>query len=258
MSLYQIEWRADSEQARLLIVHGVGEHIHRYESLAKELNLVGISVFGFDQIGHGRSEGARGHIQSWDDYRNPVQCAYERLLEENDLPIHIWGHSMGSLVVLEWFVTNNPTINSLILSGTLLQAKTSWWRIAAAKLLSSIAPRFSLPLGLSMDAISSQSETVETYTNDPLVHGTVSARWGNELLQALERTNNQLQSINIPVLIGHGNDDAINDPSASRRLAASVAGEHQLQIYPSARHEIHNDVSRDDWIARLQEWVVTH
>ncbi|RMA79424.1 alpha/beta hydrolase [Umboniibacter marinipuniceus] len=254
MSLYHARWQAEKPVSQLLIVHGVGEHIHRYEALAKKLNQAGISVYGFDQLGHGRSEGARGHINSWRDYRDPVEATVKALKDESDLPLFVWGHSMGSLVVLDWWLSSTQTINGLVVSGTLLAAKASWWRIAAAKLLSSITPKLSLPLGLSAEEISTQKEVVSDYLADPLVHGIVSARWGNELLKTLAEVNTQLSLIDVPTLIGHGADDAINEVESSYRLSSSVAGQKQLEVYPGVRHEVHNDSSREHWQEQLVNW----
>jgi alpha-beta hydrolase superfamily lysophospholipase len=254
MSLYHAQWLADTPVCRLLIIHGVGEHIHRYETLARQLNEAGISVYGFDQMGHGRSEGARGHITDWRDYREPVEATVKGLKDESDLPLFVWGHSMGSLVVLDWWLSTQLKVNGLVVSGTLLAAKASWWRIAAAKLLSSITPKLTLPLGLSLEEISSQAEVVRAYQADPLVHGQVSARWGNELLTTLANVNTKLATIDVPILIGHGADDAINEVESSHRLADSVLGHKQLEVYAGVRHEVHNDSSREHWLEQLVNW----
>ncbi|MEQ3695830.1 MAG: lysophospholipase [Pseudomonadales bacterium] len=254
MSLYHAQWLAATPVSRLLIIHGVGEHIHRYETLAKVLNEAGISVYGFDQIGHGRSEGARGHINDWSDYREPVEAAVKALQDDSDLPLFVWGHSMGSLVVLDWWLSTQLRVNGLVVSGTLLAAKASWWRIAAAKLLSSIAPKLTLPLGLSVDGISTQADVVRDYVADPLVHGKVSARWGNEILTTLADVNTKLAKIDVPILIGHGAEDAINEVESSYRLADLVVGHKQLEVYAGVRHEVHNDSSREHWLEQLVNW----
>ena len=55
------DWPVDGGQARatVLLVHGLGEHIGRYEALARRLNAWGYAVRGYDQYGHGRSAGPR-------------------------------------------------------------------------------------------------------------------------------------------------------------------------------------------------------
>jgi alpha-beta hydrolase superfamily lysophospholipase len=50
----------------VLLVHGLGEHIGRYEHVAAHLNAWGWRVAGYDQRGHGRSQGARGRLPAAD------------------------------------------------------------------------------------------------------------------------------------------------------------------------------------------------
>ena len=71
--LYKKSWLPDgAPKAIMAIVHGAGEHIHRYQNLADTLVPAGFILTGYDQRGHGRSDGQRGHINSWDEYREDL------------------------------------------------------------------------------------------------------------------------------------------------------------------------------------------
>ena len=78
------------------LIHGFGEHIDRYEHVAKSMNDAGLALCGIDLRGHGMSEGKRGHTPSFDhlmrdidQYIKGTRTAYP------GLPIHLYGHSMG-------------------------------------------------------------------------------------------------------------------------------------------------------------------
>lgn len=90
--------------------------------------------------------------------------------------------------------------------------------IALARILSRIYPRFSLDLGLEHDALSRIPSVVRAYKEDPLVHGKVSARWGTELLAAVEAVKSQGEKIQIPILMIHGEADRVNSAEGAKRF----------------------------------------
>src|SRR4030065_149959 len=99
-------WSPDfPPKAALIIIHGVGEHIDRYKNLVDALVPAGYLLTGYDQRGHGRSEGQRGHINSWNEYREDLRIflALAGKLAPG-LPLFLYGHSQGSLEVLEYIL----------------------------------------------------------------------------------------------------------------------------------------------------------
>ena len=66
LRLHLQDWPLAGARGRVLIVHGLGEHIGRYDALAQALTRAGFAVCGHDQRGHGRSQGPRGGIPAAD------------------------------------------------------------------------------------------------------------------------------------------------------------------------------------------------
>ncbi|MBC8057579.1 MAG: alpha/beta fold hydrolase, partial [Rhizobiales bacterium] len=66
LALQLREWPCTYARGTVLIVHGLGEHIGRYAQVAAQLLRCGRNVVGYDQRGHGESEGARGGL-NWPD-----------------------------------------------------------------------------------------------------------------------------------------------------------------------------------------------
>ena len=52
-------------RAVIILVHGLGEHIQRYNHWAELFNREDIGFTGVDLPGHGRSDGKRGNIKSY-------------------------------------------------------------------------------------------------------------------------------------------------------------------------------------------------
>jgi alpha-beta hydrolase superfamily lysophospholipase len=68
------EWKpVGKANAVIVLVHGLGEHCNRYEHVAEFYNSNNIAVLSFDHVGHGKSEGIRGHELSFDSTCDDIQ-----------------------------------------------------------------------------------------------------------------------------------------------------------------------------------------
>ena len=68
-------------------------------TLAATLADRGISCFAYDQRGHGSRPGERTHVERFEDFVDDLNLASESLRRQSpDLPLFVWGHSMGSIV----------------------------------------------------------------------------------------------------------------------------------------------------------------
>ena len=84
LSIFYRHYTAESEKARLVIAHGLGEHSGRFGNVVNELLPKGISIFALDHRGHGQSGGKRGHILSFDEYLSDLNAMVA--IAGNDLP----------------------------------------------------------------------------------------------------------------------------------------------------------------------------
>jgi alpha-beta hydrolase superfamily lysophospholipase len=128
LQLYWRGWLPDAAsldpapQAVLALVHGVGEHSGRYRNLVGPLVEGGYPVYGYDQRGHGRSPGPRGHIERWADYRGDLRAFLGLVVQHAPgRPLVLYGHSMGSLVVLDYLLQRPVGLAGAIVSGVALQ-----------------------------------------------------------------------------------------------------------------------------------------
>jgi alpha-beta hydrolase superfamily lysophospholipase len=249
-------------RAVLAIVHGHGEHSGRYENVAGALVPRGYTVYGFDQRGHGRSPGQRGHIDSWAEYRGDVG-AFLRLIEEREphRPVFLLGHSMGALVVLDYLLHDSKGIRGAIISGAPIEpagvAKPAL--VFVSRLLSRVCPRFPLRLALDTSALSRDAAVVRAYVKDPLVHGRFTARWGTEALAAVARVRARAAAVDVSVLFVHGEADRLNLAEGVRGYFEKVAcADKTILVYPEMYHELHNDLGYDRVLSDLGRWLERH
>ena len=260
MTLY---WEASSPEqsiASVVLVHGIGEHCGRYTRLVESLNANGFAVYGFDLRGHGRSQGLRGHIDAWQDYVTDLGAFVDFVQGlEGDQPIFVMGHSMGSLISLDFAIQYPKKINGVILNGIPLRpgSVVKPWLVLVAKLLAQVKPAHLLGLGIDVKGLSTEAAVVKAYQADPLVQTKFSARWGVSILGAIDRLRGGAQLLEVPVLMTHGRLDPINLPIGTTELFATVlVRDKSIQLYDHSRHEVHNDVDHAQFGADISDWIL--
>jgi alpha-beta hydrolase superfamily lysophospholipase len=281
--------RAGAPRAVVVLVHGVGEHSGRYLNLMRPLVADGFAIYAYDQRGHGRSPGPRVHIERWSQYRDDL-AAFVALVaaREPGAPLVLYGHSMGSLVVLDYLVEGpgatgdeggraavteatggdrteaadpagtRPRLVGAVVSGVALQPAGVGrpYQVAMAKALSRIAPRLVVDLGIKPAALTRDPEGFMAAIGDPLLTSKATVRWGAESLAALRRIRAGLSRIELPLLALHGGDDPLNRPAgASELLQAVRSTDTTLRVYPGARHEPHNDACHAQVAADVSAWL---
>ncbi len=263
--LFVRDWRPRTARGALLVVHGVGEHGGRYARFARRLAGSGIAVRVPDQRGHGRSEGPRGHVSGWSRYvADAGELLSELARDTPGVPLFAFGHSMGSLIVLELAIRSadadpaagHGPVAGWIVSGVGIRPAgvATPVKVAVARLLSSVLPRLTLGLGIPPEALSRDPAVARDYRDDPLVIGRATVRWGAEALEAIGRVERGAHRIRGPLLILHGAEDPLSDPEGARWLAGEVAGA-ELHLYPHVRHEPHNDADGCDPTGDLLSWI---
>ncbi|EDX87649.1 hydrolase, alpha/beta fold family protein [Synechococcus sp. PCC 7335] len=251
----------------LAIVHGLGEHSGRYCQIVSGLTAAGYAVFGFDNQGHGKSEGQRGHIDRWQDYRENTQ-AFLSLIRQQEptAPLFLMGHSLGGLIVLDYVLrsSNSAAFQTLNVQGLIVSAPpfqptigtASRRRMVLARLLSRLLPRFSLNMGLNQGGLSRDPSVADQAAEDPLTHSSVTLRWGSETLSTLAWVKDHIDQLTLPLLLTHGEADPIISPSGSKMIFQQVnSRDKTLKIYPGSYHEPHNDLDANTVVSDLLRWI---
>lgn len=263
LSIYQQCWRpADRPRAVVAVVHGLGEHSGRYMNLVHHLVPRGFAVCGFDHRGHGRSPGRRGHINSWSEYRGDLQAFLTRLrASHGELPVFLYGHSMGAMVVLDYVLRAAEELAGVIVSGAPLTPTRASNRllVALAKFLSWIRPTWGWDLRIEATALSRDPAVINAHARDGLVHRTASARWGTEILAAIAFVKAQPHALRQPLLMIHGEADGVNTVDGVRSFFSRVPHpDKSLRVYPGSLHEPHNDLDSAQVMEDLCSWLEKH
>lgn len=253
-------WDTKSPKAILLIVHGFGEHGGRYSGMAEYMQSCGIAVMAPDNRGHGLSQGKRGLILHWEDFREDLKVAVNILSAKHPaVPLFMLGHSVGGTIVLDYTQSADVAPRGVIASAPALGTPgLSPILIAFAKVMSAIAPKFIVNLGLDSNAISRNPEECSKYRDDPLVHDKACVRLSTELTSVQKRIFSRAGQFPSPLLLSYGSSDSIAPREPIESFHNLVGTEdRKLQIFDGAFHEIHNDTIRDDVYRLYSEWILS-
>ena len=259
VKIYYRSWLPEnSMQAVLQIVHGFGEHGERYMNLVEKLLPRDFGVFCHDHRGHGKSSGPRTHVESFLDFIKDTRNFYARIIapQVQDSPVFLLGHSMGSIVALNYLAHDQENYRGAILSGTGYEARSSPVMILLVRILSALFPRgrFSFPLPPAF--ISRDQEVVKEYSRDPLVEKKLSFRLAAEIFEWLRRGGAAAEKIEIPVFLQCGRED--QSFKGEQVLLHRLGSEDKiLQVYPGLYHEIYNELpeDREKVLGDLLNWL---
>lgn len=243
-----------------MLVHGLAEHSGRYDGVGAWLAARECAVHAYDQRGHGRSEGPRGHVRVFSELLDDLEALLESVRREHPAgPLVLIGHSMGGLVATALLCERKPDLACAITSGAPLEvpAHVSRSRRRVANLLRRFAPRLRMAAGLPPDTLSRDPAVVRSYVEDPLVFRRITVSLAAELLAAVTRTAAGASQVQIPMLLLHGEADRLCAARGSRTFHGQLRGPgHRLRIYPQLRHEIFNEPEHEQVLEDLLEWVL--
>jgi alpha-beta hydrolase superfamily lysophospholipase len=252
-----IESPGEKVRAVIIFVHGLGEHIHRYEHWIKKFNREGIGFIGFDLPGHGRSDGKRGHIRSYRLLSEMLDILISTSRKTfPEIPVFIYGHSLGGGIVLDYLLRSGQEIKGAIVTSPwlLLSFKPDRIRIILARIMKGLIPGLIQPSGLVVSHISHDQVVVEKYLADPLVHNKISVSMIYEANKAAGYSLQQAGKLKVPLLIMHGSDDQITSPEGSRQFSAGT-DQAELKIWDGGYHELHNELFKDEVFTYIMKWI---
>lgn len=244
-------WAAEGPP--VLLVHGLAEHMGRYDHVAAALNQGGFDVWGLELRGHGHSAGQRGHVGRWTDYGDDVHAALAHI----DAPAFVVAHSMGGLVLTSVLLDRPDGIRAAVLSNPLFGTsfEPPKIKVAAGKVLTHIWPTLSLPNELDTSHISRDQSEVDKYVADKLVYSVITPRWGTEMMDAQADVLSRPGDLKTPTLLLSGSDDKICSSPKAQEWAGKAGAD--IKVYDGYYHELFNEppAERAVVLADLVAWL---
>lgn len=257
-------WRPGGPpRGQLVAVHGIGGHSGQHRKLAEALVPAGWAVWAPDLPGHGLSPGPRGWVDAWEHLGAAAAATLARAAAETPIPPVLLGHSLGGAVCLELLLRQPELaagLQGLVLTNPALDAAgVAPWRVLVARLLAQLWPRFSLDTGIDMATASRDPAVVERLRHDPLRHSRCSVRLGAGFLAAAATATQRAGEVTLPLLVQQSGADTVTAPAAAERFfRAAGSTDKTWRLYPQSRHELFDDLDRDQALADLVQWLQSH
>ena len=279
-------WKPDGgPQAVIQIVHGLGEHSDRYERFAAAAVQRGYVVCTHDHRGHGGHGDEPGHFADKDGWRKvvaDVETVNDYIRERYpDLEIVLLGHSMGSFIAQAFAMHHGGRLAGMLLSGSnwpskllllpsLVLANVECWRLGkrgSSPLLDKLGfgnfNKAFEPARTELDWLSRDEAEVDKYVASPLCGGPYTCGLWRDLLRGLLSVASDKALMRIPadlrIMITGGGDDPVGgDKGMGKLLMHYAQTSHQRltpKIYAGGRHEMLNEVNRDEVTSDWLNWA---
>ena len=273
--IYCVKWVPENPIGVIQIVHGITEHIDRYEEFANYMVNQGYIVIGNDHLGHGKSiitdkpKMFIGELGSWNYLVKDINTLYEIITEEYKLPTYLIGFSLGSFVSRHYLIDYNPFYQKAILVGTGIQPNIvlNILKLIVKGEVKKIGventSKFIRELSFGTynkqikdaktdyDWLTSSEEEINKYINDPLVGKDTTGSLFYELLDGMVYTS-KLSNIKkmkeLPILLLSGLDDLVGSKGNGVKKLENIYKKNNidvsLKLYEGKRHDLFHETNK--------------
>ncbi len=269
-SLACYHWsNGESARAVVVVAHGMGEHALRYRPALDRLIESGIAIYALDHRGHGATIalsnrdagdfGPGGFAAVVEDLAALIETARS---ENPDVPLFLLGHSMGSFIGQAFLIDHGALVDGAVLVGTTAVDLLADAMAKEPDALAALNRPFE-PARTPCDWLSRDEGEVDAYIDDPLCGFSLVPESMVSLLSQGARLADPVElariSDGLPLYILIGARDVLVtdfgrlEPLVDRYRAAGL--DPVVMIYPEGRHEILNEINRNEVVGNLLDWL---
>lgn len=289
IQLHGYRWEPDgTPKAIVQIIHGIAEHVQRYDHFARYLSGLGYLVVAEDHMGHGKSvceQIPRGCFAGgWDAAVEGCCRLMEKTMAEYPgVPYILFGHSMGSFLARSVLIKRPDSgiaaavicgsawmpgavlQGGRIISGLLMRGKgaNEPSELLQKVMFSGYDKRID-PVRTPCDWLSRDEQIVDAYMEDPLCGFAPAPTLANAMMNGLlyiQKTSNlNRMKKDLPVHFIAGGEDPVGAYGEGVRKAVQMfirsGMKHvSVKLYPGCRHEILNELNKEEVYQDVADWM---
>lgn len=290
--IHAVMWIPETDPPVCLfqIVHGMSEHIERYDDFARFLAGKGILVVGEDHLGHGRSVpegGTYGYFCEQDAANVLVRDVHrlKKMTQEKypGIPYLILGHSMGSFILRNYLFRYGSGVNGAILAGTGMQPRAI---LLAARALTAVQSFFFGPMYTSKlidkmsfgkynqrfapartkaDWLSKDEAAVDRFLSDPMSNFLFTVNGFDTLFRLIQNCQDAQKLENmpkqLPIFLVAGTEDPVGNYGEGVKKTYQSFIDHgmqnvQMKLYEKDRHELLNETDKEQVYGDIYRWIL--
>lgn len=256
--IYAQCWLTDDKpKANLILIHGLGEHSGRYNIWAELFANQGYHVFAMDNRGHGQSGGKRGHT-SFNKLIEDIDLVYEQVTRTfPDIPIILYGHSLGGSLIINYTIRKNPAIAGLITVSPwlVLNYEPDFFKLHLGKIINKVYPSFTMHSGIRAEDLEGENPVINHRDKDPLLHDKISVKLYFDAQELGRFALKNIYKINVPFLLMYGEKDKITSARACKPFVSNTSDKTQLIVWEGFNHNMHNEPDHKVIFSYLLSWL---
>jgi alpha-beta hydrolase superfamily lysophospholipase len=252
------------------LTHGMGEHVQRYDALARALTGRGLVVYGQDHRGHGataRHADELGQLgpDGWTQLVGDIDLLVSRIRDEQPgLPLVLLAHSMGSFAVQQYLLDHSDRVDAVVLTGTTALDQLEPALDLDKPIDLAVFNAAFAPARTEFDWLSRDEAIVDAYIADPRCGFGIDTDAAKGMFAGARRMADpgQVAAVrpDLSLYIAAGESDPVNANLALLnvlidRYRAAGLTDVTVRTYPGARHEILNETNRDEVVASILDWL---
>lgn len=260
LKLYGQTWQPSIEpKAVILLSHGLSDRSERFAHWAEKFVQHDYAFCCFDTRGNGKSGGKRGHCNSFEDFLLDIDfCLKEVEKKFPNIPIILYGHSMGGNVIANYLLRRQPKVKAAIITSP-------WLKLAnepnillrlLAQIAYRIAPGMEQKANINAHLLTDNPGVVAHYIADPLIHDRITPAGFINIQKAGLWAIENADKLAVPTLLMQEKGDRITLFSASEEFATRAGTNCHFKAWEGQFHELHNEPYRDEVFGYIVDWLL--
>ena len=267
----------NSKKGLILLLHGMAEHKERYAYVINRLVEAGYAVLSTDEGGHGESAVVKGYFakeKGWLRNVSDQHALYEEAKKIVDLPLIVFGHSMGTLVTRSFLKRHEDEITKVVMTGTPSNNKAVGVAIILSGLIARVkGEEYRSPLlnklcfgafnsavkdpKTEFDWLSVNEENVQKYIADDDCGYVFTAKGFKDMFEGMKDVYEvegwAPKKKDLPIRFFSGSEDPCMTNLDGLKEAVDILHQQgyenvEYKVYEGYRHEILNEDIRDQVI----------
>lgn len=254
------KWQCPSPEAVILLVHGLGAHSDRWDFFAGYFLQNNISSYALELKGFGRTEGLKGHIDSFENYFDDIQSLLTIIKRDNGAKkVFLAGESLGALITFLLALKRPELFSGVIGLSPAFKSRLKLTLFERVKIFSSLIfnpkRQFSLPFDSSACTRDLEYRKLMDQNKRECRVATAKLLWN--ILMAQDRVMSQENRVSIPLLfLIPGASDQLTDPTTVKKVFNALkCADKEIVEYPDMIHALSIDLGRQKVFEDIVKWV---